>query len=74
MENGTKIAFIGPGVMAEAMVAGLINQNVVPSGSIVASGPSAARVNELGERYAIRAVTSDGSAQTVKRGKVVLKR
>lgn len=62
MENGTKIAFIGPGVMAEAMVAGLINQNVVPSGSIVASGPSAARVNELGERYAIRAVTDNAAA------------
>jgi len=62
MENGTKIAFIGPGVMAEAMVAGLINQNVVPSQSIVASGPSAARAEELGERYAIRAVTDNAAA------------
>jgi pyrroline-5-carboxylate reductase len=62
MENGTKISFIGPGVMAEAMVAGLINQNVVPSESIVASGPSAARVDELGERYAIRAVTDNAAA------------
>ncbi len=62
MENGTKIAFIGPGVMAEAMIAGLINQHVVPSESIVASGPSTARVDELGERHAIRTETDNSSA------------
>ena len=62
MKNDTKIAFIGPGVMAEAMIAGLINQNVVSSGSIVASGPSAARVDELGERHAIRTETNNVSA------------
>ena len=62
MENGTKIAFIGPGVMAEAMIAGLINQRVVPSESIVASGPSTARVDELGERHAIRTETDNSSA------------
>jgi len=62
MENGTKIAFIGPGVMAEAMIAGLINQNVVPSGSIVASGPSAARVDELGDRFGIRSVSDNAAA------------
>ena len=45
-----KITFIGPGVMAEAMIAGLIHQKVVHSGSIVVSGPSAARVDELGHR------------------------
>jgi len=57
-----KIAFIGPGVMAEAMIAGLVGQNVVSSGSIVASGPGAARVDELGERYAIRSETNNASA------------
>ena len=62
MQNGTKIAFIGPGVMAEAMVAGLISQNVVPSESITASGPSEARVDELGERYAIRTETDNAAA------------
>ena len=62
MENGTKIAFVGPGVMAEAMIAGLINQRVVPSESIVASGPSTARVDELGERHAIRTETDNSSA------------
>jgi pyrroline-5-carboxylate reductase len=62
MKNGTKIAFIGPGVMAEAMVAGLLNQKVIPSESIVASGPSVARVDELGERHAIRTETNNAVA------------
>ena len=62
MENGTKIAFIGPGVMAEAMIAGLINQEVVPSESIVVSGPSATRVDELGERHGIRTETNNTAA------------
>jgi len=62
MNNGTKIAFIGPGVMAEAMVAGLINQNVVSSESIVVSGPNKARVDELGERHAIRTETDNAAA------------
>jgi len=62
MNNGTLIAFIGPGVMAEAMIAGLIKQKVVSSGSIVVSGPSAARVNELGERHAVRTETDNAAA------------
>ena len=48
--------------MAEAMIAGLINQDVVPSEAIVASGPSAARVDELGERHAIRTETNNAAA------------
>ena len=62
MNNGTKIAFIGPGVMAEAMIAGLISQKVVSPGSIFASGPSAARVGELGERHAIETGTDNAAA------------
>ena len=62
MNHDTKIAFIGPGVMAEAMIAGLINQKVVSSVSLVVSGPSAARVDELGERHAIRTETDNAAA------------
>ena len=62
MNNDTKIAFVGPGVMAEAMIAGLINKKVVPPESIVVSGPSAARVDELGERYAIGSMTDNATA------------
>ena len=70
MKNGTKIAFIGPGVMAEAMIAGLIKQKIVSSEAIVAAGPSSARVDELGRRYAIRTATDNSSA--VKDGDVVV--
>lgn len=62
VKNDTKIAFVGPGVMAEAMIAGLISQNVVSSGSITVSGPSAARVDELGERHAINTGTENTAA------------
>jgi len=62
VENGTKIAFVGPGVMAEAMIAGLINHEVVPAESIVASGPSKTRLEELGDRHAIRSVTDNSAA------------
>jgi len=62
VNSDTKITFVGPGVMAEAMIAGLIKQKVVSSDSIIVSGPSAARVDELGERYAIRTETDNGAA------------
>ncbi len=62
MKKGAKIAFVGPGVMAEAMIAGLINQKVVPSESIVVSGPSGVRVDELAERHAIVSMTDNATA------------
>jgi len=62
VNNGTKIAFIGPGVMAEAMIAGLIRQAIVPEESIVVSGPSAARVEKLSDRYAIQSTTDNAAA------------
>ena len=33
------VAFVGPGAMAEAMIAGLIRQGVVPPNAVIASGP-----------------------------------
>jgi pyrroline-5-carboxylate reductase len=48
--------------MAEAMIAGLINQEVVPAESIVASGPNKTRLEELGDRHAIRSVTDNSAA------------
>ena len=38
-----KITFIGPGVMAEAMIAGLIRQNLANPENLLASGPREAR-------------------------------
>lgn len=57
-----KIAFIGPGVMAEAMIAGLIRQEVATPELITASGPRAERVEELASRYGIKPMTDNGQA------------
>ena len=42
-----KIAFIGPGVMAEAMIAGLLNKKLAKPENIIASGPRSERGTEL---------------------------
>ena len=48
------IAFIGPGVMAEAMIAGLIRQGVAQPEALVAAGPRPERLDELCQQYRIR--------------------
>ena len=57
-----KIAFIGPGVMAEAMIAGLIRQEVVAPAAITAAGPRQERLDELCRKYGILATTSNAEA------------
>jgi pyrroline-5-carboxylate reductase len=52
------IAFIGAGMMGEAMIAGLIKEELVPVDQIIATGPRADRRAALREKYAIR-VTED---------------
>ncbi len=52
------ISFIGAGVMAEAMIGGLIRKNLVPAGHIFAGEPHEKRRAELQIRYGIR-VTAD---------------
>lgn len=60
-----KIAFIGPGAMAEAMIAGLIRQKVANPSALIASGPRAERGEELSARYGIEGVTNNlRAAQT----------
>lgn len=53
MNPEEKITFIGPGVMAEAMVAGLIRQSVAAPDQIRVSGPRMERALELQERYGV---------------------
>jgi len=62
MDSGIKIAFIGPGVMAEAMIAGLVTNGLAAAESIVVSGPNLARVEELGKRYRVGFVTDNAAA------------
>ena len=57
-----KITFIGPGVMAEAMIAGLIRQKLASPENILASGPREKRGMDLQERYGIQTITDNAAA------------
>jgi len=57
-----KIAFIGPGVMAEAMIAGLLRKKLAKPENIIASGPRAERGEELNNKYKIKTTTDNASA------------
>lgn len=62
MFDNKKITFIGPGVMAEAMIAGLIRQEVAEPDMLLASGPREERVADLKSRYGIRSLTDNAAA------------
>lgn len=62
MLNDKKIAFIGSGIIAQSMIAGLVNQNLVDPQNIIASGPRKSRGEKLTERYGIRHTTDNVSA------------
>jgi pyrroline-5-carboxylate reductase len=66
-----KIAFIGPGVMAEAMIAGLLNRKLSKPQNLIASGPRAERGEELRKKYGIH-VTADNAAAVHEAEVVVL--
>jgi pyrroline-5-carboxylate reductase len=53
MLDKIKIAFIGPGVMAEAMIAGLIRQKMADPKCLVAAGPRSERLQEMQNEYGI---------------------
>jgi pyrroline-5-carboxylate reductase len=53
MLNEKTIAFVGSGVMAEAMIRGLLRQGMVTAEQIVASGPREKRGQYLHDRYAV---------------------
>ena len=57
-----RIAFIGAGVMAEAMIAGLLKNALVPAEHMVASHPREDRRQRLEERYGIRTTESNRDA------------
>lgn len=66
-----KVVFIGPGVMAEAMIAGLLRQKLAKPGNLIASGPRAERGEELHDKYGIQ-VTTDNAAAVHEADVVVL--
>lgn len=61
---GARIAFIGAGVMAESMIAGLLKRSLLPPGNVVASHPRADRRAKLMERFGIEATETNQSAAT----------
>lgn len=60
--DNIRVAFIGVGVMAESMIAGVLRQKLVRPEQIVGSHPRAARREELETRYGIRMVEKNRSA------------
>jgi pyrroline-5-carboxylate reductase len=57
-----KIAFIGPGAMAEAMFSGLIRQNLAAPDHLLVSGPRAERGQQLHEKYGLQPYTDNAQA------------
>jgi pyrroline-5-carboxylate reductase len=57
-----KIAVIGPGVMAEAVIAGLLRRKLADPKNIIASGPRSERGGELSKKYEIKSTTDNASA------------
>jgi pyrroline-5-carboxylate reductase len=57
-----KIAFIGGGVMAEAMISGLINKDSAKAGEITVSDIAETRLKALKERYGIQYITDNRKA------------
>jgi pyrroline-5-carboxylate reductase len=57
-----KIAFIGSGVMAEAMIAGLLNKKLAKPENIIASGPREDRGTDLHKKYKIQTSLDNAAA------------
>ena len=64
LPESSKLAFIGCGVMAESMIAGLLRKEIVSPTQIVASHPRDERRRELAEKYGIE--TFEHNADAVK--------
>jgi pyrroline-5-carboxylate reductase len=56
------VAFIGSGVMGEAMMKGLLNKKILEPGQIVAADPLEARGAELVKNYGVRFTTDNAEA------------
>ncbi|MDQ3613882.1 MAG: pyrroline-5-carboxylate reductase [Chloroflexota bacterium] len=59
----TRIAFVGAGVMAESIIAGLLAKGMLPADHIVGSHPRSERRDQLEERFGI--ATTPGNRESV---------
>ena len=64
LPESSRLAFIGCGVMAESMIAGLLRKEIVSPSQVVASHPRAERRRELAEKYGIEAFEHNADAVT----------
>jgi pyrroline-5-carboxylate reductase len=70
MFKDTTLAFIGSGMMAEAMITGLVRQRLIEPQRIVAAGPRAERGRALADLYGVRWTTDNEEA--AEEGEVVI--
>jgi pyrroline-5-carboxylate reductase len=66
--KGVRLAFIGSGTMAEAIIAGLLINRLVTPDQIVGSHPRDDRRNELESKYGIHVVADNRKAVELVRG------
>lgn len=62
MLNLSKVGFVGGGTMAEAMIKGILTQELLSPECIIASGPRPERGQELQQRYAVLWTTDNREA------------
>jgi pyrroline-5-carboxylate reductase len=57
--QGKRIAFIGGGTMAEAMIRGLLEKHLVPPSHVLVTGPRRERRADLAKRFGVKALSSN---------------
>ena len=70
MFTDQSVAFIGGGIMGEAMIRGLITRDIVAPEQIIVADPMAERLDDLRGRYGIRATVSN--AEAAESGQVIV--
>ena len=60
--QGKRLAFIGGGTMAEAMIRGLLDKHLVPPSHVLVTGPRRERRAELTKQFGVKALASNVEA------------
>jgi len=60
--QGKRVAFIGGGTMAEAMMRGLFEKHLVPPSHVLVTGPRRERRADLTKRFGVKALASNAEA------------
>src|SRR6267142_4271740 len=60
--QGKRLAFIGGGTMAEAMIRGLLEKHLVPPSHVLVTGPRREGRADLAKRFGVKALASNAEA------------